>query len=112
MLARKIRTRQACRKVRNSTAEKPDTELYDHKSASYEDENIALLQPEVVNKLMPLLEKGNTGLYNTKSTTEKKDGGLAILLFKKGTKVSNASSPPCFFWVNYFAGFIQQLTVL
>ena len=45
--------------------EQPVVELYDHNDVSIEKENIAIKQPEVVKRLMPLLEKGNTGLYNT-----------------------------------------------
>ncbi|OWW23565.1 sulfatase [Zobellia sp. OII3] len=43
--------------------EKPIIELYDHKVDPLETENVALKKPEVVKTLMPLLEKGNTGLY-------------------------------------------------
>ncbi|WP_225975153.1 sulfatase/phosphatase domain-containing protein [Anseongella ginsenosidimutans] len=43
--------------------EKPVIELYDHRTDPYENHNIAAEHPELVEKLMPLLEKGNTGLY-------------------------------------------------
>ncbi len=41
----------------------PVTELYDHSLDPYEQTNIAAQHPEVVEQLMPLWEKGNTGLY-------------------------------------------------
>lgn len=41
----------------------PTIELYDHITDPYETKNIASANPLVVNNLMPLLEKGNTGLY-------------------------------------------------
>ena len=44
--------------------EEPTVELYDHVSDPYETNNIAQLNPDIVKALMPLLEKGNTGLYN------------------------------------------------
>nr|WP_250629736.1 sulfatase [Aureibaculum algae] len=43
--------------------EEPTIELYDHESDPYESINIAIMKPEIVDRLMPLLEKGNTGLY-------------------------------------------------
>ncbi len=43
--------------------EKPQIELYDHKADPHETINIALDEPEVVEELLPLLEEGNTGLY-------------------------------------------------
>ncbi|WP_149275019.1 sulfatase [Pareuzebyella sediminis] len=44
--------------------EKPVIELYDHTKDSFQEQrNIANEHPEIVAKLMPLLEKGNTGLY-------------------------------------------------
>ena len=43
--------------------EEPKIELYDHKNDPYETINIALEYPDIVKKMMPLLEKGNTGLY-------------------------------------------------
>ncbi|MFC2156491.1 sulfatase [Acidobacteriota bacterium] len=43
--------------------EEPVVELYDHQTDSHENLNIAADFPEVVNRLMPLLEKGDTGLY-------------------------------------------------
>ncbi|MGI9552975.1 MAG: hypothetical protein ACR2MT_17345, partial [Aurantibacter sp.] len=43
--------------------EEPTIELYDHSSGSREQSNIAVENPEVVEKLLPLLEEGNTGLY-------------------------------------------------
>lgn len=44
--------------------EEPVIELYDHRRDPYENYNIAAEHPELVQKLLPLLEKGNTGLYN------------------------------------------------
>lgn len=44
--------------------EEPTIELYDHFVDANETVNIAQSQNDIVNKLMPLLEKGNTGLYN------------------------------------------------
>lgn len=44
--------------------EEPVIELYDHTKDSFQEHrNIADEHPEIVAKLMPLLEKGNTGLY-------------------------------------------------
>ena len=41
----------------------PLIELYDHEKDPNETKNIASKQPEVIEALMPLWEKGNTGLY-------------------------------------------------
>ncbi len=41
----------------------PVIELYDHTRDPFEDRNIAGEFPEIVERLMPLLEQGNTGLY-------------------------------------------------
>ncbi|MBI9063892.1 MAG: sulfatase [Marinilabiliaceae bacterium] len=43
--------------------EEPVIELYDHLNDPYESVNVAIEKPEIVKQLMPLLEKGNTGLY-------------------------------------------------
>lgn len=43
--------------------QEPVIELYDHRTDPYENRNIAGERPDIVEKLMPLLEKGNTGLY-------------------------------------------------
>ncbi len=43
--------------------ELPTLELYDHTTDPHENKNIAEANPEVVQKLMPILEKGDTGLY-------------------------------------------------
>lgn len=43
--------------------EEPVIELYDHRTDPYENHNISGEHPELVETLMPLLEKGNTGLY-------------------------------------------------
>lgn len=44
--------------------DEPRVELYDHRSDPYETKNIAPQYPDVIKKLIPILEKGNTGLYN------------------------------------------------
>lgn len=41
-------------------------ELYDYSNGFYEAENIALENPEIVKKLLPILDKGDTGLYRSK----------------------------------------------
>lgn len=41
----------------------PVIELFDHQNDALESRNIASERPEIVAKLMPLWEKGNTGLY-------------------------------------------------
>lgn len=41
----------------------PTIELYDHLIDPDETKNIAIEKPEIVEQLMPILEKGNTGLY-------------------------------------------------
>ena len=43
--------------------EQPTVELYDHQYDPHENWNVAADQPEVVEKLMPLWEQGDTGLY-------------------------------------------------
>jgi len=47
-------------------SEKPIIELYDHSNDAQEAKNIASENPEIVASLIPLLEKGNTGLYDLK----------------------------------------------
>jgi arylsulfatase A-like enzyme len=47
-------------------AEEPTIELYDHQEDPYESINIAENEPGIVEELMPILEKGNTGLYESK----------------------------------------------
>jgi arylsulfatase A-like enzyme len=44
--------------------ESPTIELYDHQNDPNEAKNIALEFPEIVDQLLPVLEKGNTGLYS------------------------------------------------
>ena len=44
--------------------QQPDTELFDHQADPLESKNIAEEYPEVVEQLLPLWEKGNTGLYD------------------------------------------------
>jgi len=46
--------------------DQPTIELYDHTHNGIEQKNIALENPEIVEKLLPLLEQGNTGLYDEK----------------------------------------------
>ncbi len=41
----------------------PAIELFDHQTDPNETRNIAAEDPDIVEKLMPVLEKGNTGLY-------------------------------------------------
>lgn len=43
--------------------EEPTIELYDHLNDPFESINIADLNPDIVKNLMPVLENGNTGLY-------------------------------------------------
>ncbi len=43
--------------------DEPTIELYDYKNDPWETQNIAIKKPKLVQKLMPLLELGNTGLY-------------------------------------------------
>lgn len=43
--------------------EQPNVELYDHSKDPQETYNIAQIEKSIVDQLMPLLEKGNTGLY-------------------------------------------------
>ena len=43
----------------------PVFELYDHQSDPYETKNIAEQHPEIVSKMLVLLKKGDTGLYNS-----------------------------------------------
>lgn len=45
-------------------SEEPTIELYNHLIDPNETINIAKENIQIVNKLMPILEKGNTGLYN------------------------------------------------
>ena len=44
--------------------EEPRVELYDHINDPHESQNIAAQEPKLVEELMLILEKGNTGLYN------------------------------------------------
>lgn len=41
----------------------PIIELYDHQIDPQESKNVAAENPEIIKELLPLLEKGNTGLY-------------------------------------------------
>jgi hypothetical protein len=43
--------------------EKPVIELYDHLNDPQESVNIAKMEPEIVLELLPILDIGNTGLY-------------------------------------------------
>jgi arylsulfatase A-like enzyme len=45
--------------------QEPVTELYDHHTDPNETKNIAAEHPEIIEKLLPLWEKGNTGLFYT-----------------------------------------------
>lgn len=44
--------------------QQPVIELYDHQEDPFESKNIAAENPNIVERLMPVLEKGNTGLYS------------------------------------------------
>jgi hypothetical protein len=44
--------------------QEPVIELYDHKTDPNETKNIAAENPEIVEKLLPIWEKGNTGLFS------------------------------------------------
>ncbi len=44
--------------------EQPGIELYDHKTDPNETKNVAAENPDIVKKILPVLEIGNTGLYN------------------------------------------------
>lgn len=44
--------------------EQPQIELYDHEKDPYETKNIAKENAEMVEKLMPMLQKGDFGIYN------------------------------------------------
>ncbi len=57
-----IRTKQY-RLTKYYRPEEPKIELYDHYIDPIESKNIAQSNPEIVERLMPLLEKGNTGLF-------------------------------------------------
>ncbi len=45
--------------------QKPVVELYDHQNDPNETNNIAAVNPEIVEELMPLWQKGNTGIYES-----------------------------------------------
>ncbi|NQT76724.1 MAG: DUF4976 domain-containing protein [Bacteroidetes bacterium] len=47
--------------------EMPVIELYDYLEDPYETKNLASDKPEIVKELLPVLEKGNTGLFNTEN---------------------------------------------
>ena len=44
--------------------EEPVIELFDHQADPWESKNIADQNPDIVEQLLPLWEKGNTGLFN------------------------------------------------
>lgn len=46
--------------------EEPTIELYDYRSDPYETKNRAMESPEVLERLLPILKKGNTGLYDVR----------------------------------------------
>lgn len=54
------------RLTRYFRSELPNVELYDHKVDPFENRNIANENPGLVEQLMPVWEKGNTGLYSVK----------------------------------------------
>ena len=43
--------------------EEPVYYLFDHQEDPNEDNNISASNPEILAKLLPLLEKGDTGIY-------------------------------------------------
>ncbi|GEO06459.1 iduronate-2-sulfatase [Adhaeribacter aerolatus] len=57
-----LRTQQY-RLTRYYRPAEPTIELYDHLQDPHENKNIAQDKPEVVQRLMPLLEKGDTGIF-------------------------------------------------
>lgn len=50
----------------------PEIELYDHQKDSNETINVVDDYPEIVAELLPILEKGNTGLYDGKEVSNEK----------------------------------------
>ena len=46
--------------------QQPSIELYDHRNDPLETKNIAAENQNIVKDLMPLFDKGNTGLYSSK----------------------------------------------
>jgi iduronate 2-sulfatase len=52
--------------------EGPVIELYDHKTDPYENNNIADTHPDIVESIMPIWKKGNTGLYERLQTNQNK----------------------------------------
>lgn len=44
--------------------EQPTVELYDHQTDPFENTNIAGNHPDLIESLLPVWEKGNTGLFN------------------------------------------------
>ena len=54
---------QRYRLIKYFRDQKPLIELYDHQTDPNEEVNIAPEKPEIVDQLMPLWEKGNTGLF-------------------------------------------------
>jgi len=57
-----VRTNQY-RLTRYFRKEEPNIELYDHENDPHETKNIAKINPNLVQELLPILAKGNTGLY-------------------------------------------------
>lgn len=51
------------RLTRYFRSEQPTIELYDHVTDPYENENIAGKNPAIVDRLLPIWQKGNTGLF-------------------------------------------------
>ncbi len=50
--------------------EEPIIELYDYENDPHETKNIAKIKPDMVQELLPILAKGNTGLYADFETTK------------------------------------------
>ncbi|WP_421829266.1 sulfatase [Larkinella sp.] len=51
------------RLTRYFRAQEPTVELYDHRTDPNENRNVAETHPDVVKQLMPIWEKGNTGVF-------------------------------------------------
>lgn len=57
-----VRTKQY-RLTRYFREEEPTIELYDHQEDPYENHNIAMDHPDIIEHLMPVWKKGDTGIY-------------------------------------------------
>lgn len=50
--------------------EMPDIELYDHQADPYENINIAPTRQDIIKSLLPVFEKGNTGVYKMQTASQ------------------------------------------